>query len=291
MQALWMLVASMLFALLAACVKLASAQYHVAEIVLYRAAFGVVSLAAYAFFTRRPLGTPVPWMHLRRGAVGTAALTLWFYAASVVPLGTATALNYTSSLFLAAMAMAMALRAGRPPQASLLLTVAVGFAGVLLLLRPSIGVGQTWAAIGGLASGLLSATAYWHVRELARVGEPEWRIVLYFSLAALALGLAGSVVAGFTPHTPRGALLLAGVGTTAMLGQLAMTRAYALGRTLLVASLQYSAIVFSASLGMIVFDDRIALSGWVGMAVIIGSGALATWLAQRRPPAHSEDTR
>jgi len=286
-----MLVASMLFALLAACVKLASAQYHVAEIVLYRAAFGVVSLAAYAFFTRRPLGTPVPWMHLRRGAVGTAALTLWFYAASVVPLGTATALNYTSSLFLAAMAMAMALRAGRPPQASLLLTVAVGFAGVLLLLRPSIGVGQTWAAIGGLASGLLSATAYWHVRELARVGEPEWRIVLYFSLAALALGLAGSVVAGFTPHTPRGALLLAGVGTTAMLGQLAMTRAYALGRTLLVASLQYSAIVFSASLGMIVFDDRIALSGWVGMAVIIGSGALATWLAQRRPPAHSEDTR
>lgn len=286
-----MLVASMLFALLAACVKLASAQYHVAEIVLYRAAFGVVSLAAYAFFTRRPLGTPVPWMHLRRGAVGTAALTLWFYAASVVPLGTATALNYTSSLFLAAMAMAMALRAGRPPQASLLLTVAVGFAGVLLLLRPSIGVGQTWAAIGGLASGLLSATAYWHVRELARVGEPEWRIVLYFSLAALALGLAGSVVTGFTPHTPRGALLLAGVGTTAMLGQLAMTRAYALGRTLLVASLQYSAIVFSASLGMIVFDDRIALSGWVGMAVIIGSGALATWLAQRRPPAHSEDTR
>jgi S-adenosylmethionine uptake transporter len=62
-----------------------------------------------------------------------------------------------------------------------------------------------------------------------------------------------------------------------------MTRAYALGHALLTASLQYSAIVFSAALGVIVFADRIALAGWAGMAIVIGSGVLATWLAQRRP--------
>ena len=284
-----MLVAAALFAVLGACVKLAADRYSIAEIVLYRALFGVIALAAYAHFTRRPLGTPVPWMHLRRGAVGTAARSLWFFAASILPLGTATALNYTSSLFLAALAMGAAVRARRPVPVPLLLAVVVGFAGVLLVLQPSVGAGQWLAALGGLASGLLSATAYWHVRELARLGEPEWRIVLYFSLSALALGLGGSLITGFTAHTPTGAALLAGVGISALLAQLAMTRAYALGRTLLVASLQYSAIVFAATLGVIVFADRIAPAGWIGMAVIICSGALATWLAQRRPGAKIED--
>ena len=288
MQSLWMLVASALFAVLGACVKLAAARYHIAEIVLYRGLTGVVALAAYAQFTQRPLGTPIPWTHFRRGAVGTAALSLWFFAASTLPLGTATALNYTSSLFLAAFILGAALRARRPMNVPLMLTIALGFVGVLLVLQPSFGAGQSLGAAAGLLSGLLSATAYWYVRDLARQGEPEWRIVFYFSLSVLAIGTGGSVLIGFTAHTPAGAALLAAVGITALLAQLAMTRAYALGHALLTASLQYSAIVFSATLGVIIFADRIALAGWIGMAIIIGSGALATWLAQRRLRPKSE---
>ena len=288
MQSLWMLVASALFAVLGACVKLAAARYHIAEIVLYRGLTGVVALAAYAQFTQRPLGTPIPWTHFRRGAVGTAALSLWFFAASTLPLGTATALNYTSSLFLAAFILGAALRARRPMNVPLMLTIALGFVGVLLVLRPSFGAGQSLGAAAGLLSGLLSATAYWYVRDLARQGEPEWRIVFYFSLSVLAIGTGGSMLIGFTEHTPAGAALLAAVGITALLAQLAMTRAYALGHALLTASLQYSAIVFSATLGVIIFADRIALAGWIGMAIIIGSGALATWLAQRRLRPTSE---
>ncbi|MBK9244957.1 MAG: DMT family transporter [Burkholderiales bacterium] len=290
MQSLWMLVASALFALLGACVKLAAARYHIAEIVLYRGLTGALALAAYAYFTQRPLGTPIPWTHFRRGAVGTAALSLWFFAAATLPLGTATALNYTSSLFLASFVLGAALRARRPVNLPLMLTVAMGFVGVVLLLQPSFGAGQWLSASGGLLSGLLSATAYWYVRDLARQGEPEWRIVFYFSLSVLAIGFAGSLITGFSQHTPGGVLLLAAVGVIALLAQLAMTRAYALGHALLTASLQYSAIVFSAILGVILFADRIALAGWVGMAVIIGSGALATWLAQRRPRARVDDS-
>jgi S-adenosylmethionine uptake transporter len=290
MQSLWMLVASALFALLGACVKLAAARYHIAEIVLYRGLTGALALAAYAYFTQRPLGTPIPWTHFRRGAVGTAALSLWFFAAATLPLGTATALNYTSSLFLASFVLGAALRARRPVNLPLMLTVAMGFVGVVLLLQPSFGAGQWLSASGGLLSGLLSATAYWYVRDLARQGEPEWRIVFYFSLSVLAIGFAGSLITGFSQHTPGGVLLLAAVGVIALLAQLAMTRAYALGHALLTASLQYSAIVFSAILGVILFADRIALVGWVGMAVIIGSGALATWLAQRRPRARVDDS-
>jgi S-adenosylmethionine uptake transporter len=285
MQSLWMLVASALFALLGACVKLAAARYHIAEIVLYRGLIGAFALAAYAHFTQRPLGTPIPWTHFRRGAVGTAALSLWFFAAATLPLGTATALNYTSSLFLAAFVLGAALRARRQVNVPLMLTVLFGFVGVVLVLQPSFGAGQWLGASGGLLSGLLSATAYWYVRDLARQGEPEWRIVFYFSLSVLVIGFAGSLITGFTDHTTEGALLLAAVGVIALLAQLAMTRAYAAGHALLTASLQYSAIVFSAVLGVIVFADRIALAGWIGMAIVIGSGALATLLAQRRSRA------
>jgi len=281
MQPLWMLVAAALFAIMGACVKLAAARYQITEIIVYRALTGVVALGAYAIVTRRPLGTPLPWTHFRRGTVGTAALSLWFYAVSVLPLGTATALAYTSSLFLAAMVIAIALRAQRRVNPWLLGTVLAGFAGVLLLLRPDFDAGQWLGALAGLLCGLMSATAYVYVRDLSRRGEPEWRIVFYFSLAALALGLAGSVFTGFTAHTPIGALQLGAVGVTALLAQLAMTRAYALGSTLANASLQYSAIVFAALLGMAVFGDSIAPVGWAGMAIVIVSGALASWLAQR----------
>jgi S-adenosylmethionine uptake transporter len=288
MHSVWMLGAAALFAVMGACVKLAAARYQITEIVFYRAVTGVVALGAYAVFTRRPLGTPVPWIHFRRGAVGTAALTLWFFSISVLPLGTATALSYTSSLFLAAIVIVVALRAGRPVNRKLLATVLLGFGGVLLVLRPRFDAGQWPGALAGVLCGLLSATAFWFIRDLTRRGEPEWRIVFYFSVAALVLGLGASLVTGFTAHTPAGVALLASVGITAMLAQLAMTRAYALGHALATASLQYSAIVFAAVIGVVVFDDRITVVGAAGMAIVIVSGALASRLAQRPPQTETE---
>jgi S-adenosylmethionine uptake transporter len=60
-----------------------------------------------------------------------------------------------------------------------------------------------------------------------------------------------------------------------------MTRAYSRGPTMLVANLQYSGIVFAAVYGLILFGDQIALVGWAGMALIVGSGLVATVLRSR----------
>ncbi len=285
MQSTWMLAASLLFAVMGACVKLASDYYGVAELVLYRGLFGVVAIAVYVRLRGQSLATEVPWMHLRRGAIGTASLSLWFFATTILPLGTATALNYTSSLFLAAFTLGAALRARRGIDATLLGSVALGFAGVLLVLQPSFTAEQWFGALAGLLSGLLSAMVYWHVRELSQRGEPEWRIVFYFSVAGLALGLLGSLMTGFSAHRLPGVALLLAIGATALLAQLAMTRAYGRGRALLTANLQFSTIVFASILGVLVFADHIPLAGWLGMTVIIASGLLATWAAQRRTRA------
>jgi S-adenosylmethionine uptake transporter len=281
MQSLWMVFACALFAVMGACVKLASRHYGVAEIVLYRAAIGAAILFVFVRASGASLRTTVPWVHASRGAVGTLALALWFFAMSALPLGTAMTLNFSSPLFLAAAAVLGALLAGRRVPWPLALAVAAGFVGVVLVLQPSLRTDQTLAGIAGLASGLLSAAAYWHVKELGRLGEPEWRTVFYFSLSGIALGLAGAAITGFSPHSWRGVALLAAVGITATVAQLAMTRAYGKGRTLLTANLQFSAVVFAALLGEFAFDDRIPLIGYAGIAVIVASGALATFVSAR----------
>ena len=63
----------------------------------------------------------------------------------------------------------------------------------------------------------------------------------------------------------------------------AMTRAFGRGRTVLTANLQFSAIVFAALLGILLFGDHIGFTGWLGMAVIIASCIVGTVLVTRRP--------
>jgi S-adenosylmethionine uptake transporter len=169
-------------------------------------------------------------------------------------------------------------------------TVGIGFVGVILVLQPNFALGQAIGAAAGLASGVLSAIAYWQVKELGERGEPEWRVVFYFSLTGAILGGLGSLVVGFTEHTPGGALLLVAIGISTLLAQLAMTRAYGQGRTETAASLQFSAVVFASALGVMLFDDKIPLIGWVGIAVIIASGIASTALTARRRALHTAST-
>jgi len=103
-----------LFAVMGAFVKLAAAGHGIAEIVFFRSLFGVAALGAWVRWNGLALRTPLAWLHLRRSVIGVTALALWFYSLSFLPLGTATTLNYTSSLFLALFTVATALVLGRP---------------------------------------------------------------------------------------------------------------------------------------------------------------------------------
>jgi S-adenosylmethionine uptake transporter len=213
-------------------------------------------------------------------------LALWFYAISALPLGTAMTLNFSSPLFSTAFVIAAALAGGRRVPWALVACVGAGFVGVVLILRPSFGAGQEVPAMGGLLSGFLSAAAYWHLRELGRIGEPEWRTVFYFSLCGSLLGLVGSMPEGLTRHhTPSGLLTLVAVGVCATLAQLAMTRAYGRGRTVLTANLQFSAIVFAAFLGLALFRDQIGGTGWLGIGTIIASCVIAAAMVARQQAA------
>ncbi|HEY0920204.1 hypothetical protein, partial [Devosia sp.] len=101
--------------------------------------------------------------------------------------------------------------------------------------------------------------------------------------STLAGGLA-MLAGGVSPWNWRGAAWLLPMGLLASAGQLAMTRSYSTGATLVVANLQYSGLLFGAIFGVTLFGDRIGLAGWSGMALIVASGLAATILRSRAAP-------
>jgi len=281
MQAFWVLVSSLLFATMSVLVKLASNEFSLAEIVFFRTLPGSLLLFGYARSRRLPLW-PHHWrIHAIRNLVGIGSMTLGFYAISKLALATAASLEYTAPIFL--MLYAVVLVRHRPSIIDIL-ALAGGFAGVLLLLRPSLQQDQLIPFLAGLGSGALAAIAYLQIRRLGALGEATWRTVFIYTLSAMVVSLFAMPFTPPATYSVRGIGLLIGIGITGLAGQLAMTRAFSVGAPTLAAILQYSTVVFAAFYGYIVWGDHPTWMSSLGLVLIIGSGAGAA-LAMRRAAA------
>ena len=288
MQALWMVLAAFFFATMAVGIKIPSADCSTSELVFYRGVVSVVFMAVVMRTKKVPLITPVPWMHAWRSVIGVFSLASWFFAIAHLPLATAMTLNYMSGVWVAAFVVGGALLYGQSArQGPLMATVLAGFAGVVMMLRPTLDQNQLFAGLVGLLSGMGAALAYLQVTALGKVGEPESRTVFYFSVGTTVAGLMGVAWSGFTPSsqvTWQAAAWLVPIGVLASGGQWCMTRAYSRGATLLVANLQYTGIIFAAIYSLLLFGDELPLIGWAGMALIVASGVAATVLRTRALP-------
>ncbi|HLY97106.1 MAG TPA: DMT family transporter [Sideroxyarcus sp.] len=279
--ALWMLVASLLFACMGVFVKLGGAHFSTSELVFYRSFIGLLFVAAVMHHRRTPLATPHWRGHLWRGLSGTIAMMLYFYCIATLPLATAITLNYTSSLFLTALTLIVFKdRFHLPLTASL----ALGFVGVVLLLHPTLGREQFISGLLGLLSGFLAGVALLNVRQLGQLGEPAVRVVFYFNLVATLF--SGIWMAQGEAHSlaPGDLALLLGLGASATFAQIAMTHAYRIGQTQVVSTLSYSTIVFASLFGLLLWGELLSPGAWLGIALIIASGMLSLRLA----PIHTE---
>ncbi len=284
MQALWMALGALFFAIMGVCIKLASQGYGTLEIVFYRGLTGVVLFSALLWLRGTPLATPVPLLHVRRNLAGVTAMSLWFYAIGHLPFATSMTLNTMSSVWLGTLVIVAAWwKTRRIAYPWLFVAVLCGFAGVVLLLNPRMAGNDPLAALLGLISGMMSAVAYLQVSALGRAGEPETRTVFYFSLGTTLVGLVGVLLfSGFSPLEWRTAWLLPATGIFASLGQWCMTRAYTRGSTLVVATLQYLGIVYASLFSLWLFQERLEPAAWLGMVIIVLSGIAATWVRQHQ---------
>lgn len=284
MPAFWMIISCFLFACMGVCVKLASAEFSTGEIVFYRGFVSGLMMLALAATRGIPLRTPNWRMHVSRSLSGSIALGCYFFAIGLLPLATAVTLNYTSPLFVA---LLLALFFGERLRWAASLAVLAGFAGVILLLRPTLQPEQWIGAAVGLGSGAMASLAYISLRELGRAGEPEVRTVFWFSVMTTVVGLSWALTGEI--HTPDDSefATLAGVGLFGGLAQLAMTRSYRYGRTVVSANLSYATVIFASLFGMLLWDERMPWSSWAAIGLII-AGAITVSLATRSRPAPTD---
>ena len=277
MQSLWMVVAGFLFALMGACVKIASVSFSTAEIVFYRSIMSLLLV----FLLMQFKGVPVKTVHWRfqlwRGVSGFFSLLMHYYALSVLPLATAVTLSYTAPLFLAIylvwFAKAKLNRGG-------IIALALGFMGVILLLRPAFHADQMLGELVALGSGMTTGLAYYNVRELGQRGENEERTVFYFSLLSAVLSSLWFFSIDLHPIDLNGGLILLAIGLTGTLAQLAMTRAYKRGNTLVSASFAYTTVIFASVFGMLFWHEILSFDAWLAVVIIIGSGILGIFASR-----------
>lgn len=285
---MWMVVAGLLFASMGVFVKLGATHFSSAEMVFYRSLFGVLVVLSVVRARGLSAYTPNWRVHIWRSLAGFGGMMLLFYVIGILPLSTATTLNYTSPLF---MVVLSTLVLKRRPKPWLVVAVVLGFVGVVLLLQPTFGAGQTVAGLLGLASGLCASVSYLTTTQLGRLGEPGWRIVLYFTaLSTLGAGII-ALVGGFHAVGRDGLLVLLGLGISATLGQLAMTRAYRDGETLTVGSLAYSTVVFTTLFSILIWQEAVSITSWLAIALIIASGVLATRVTAHTTPTAAVTNR
>lgn len=267
-----MLVAALGFAIMGVLVKIGAQKFSSAELVFYRSLFGLIVIWAYILKQKLLLATPVISKHMTRSLVGFASLVLFFYAIAHLPLATAITLNYTSPLFLAVFTPFLL---HEKPKKILFISLIISFIGVSLLLKPTLTPKDWLAGCAGLLSGIGAAIAYIHVKQLAKASEPDWRTVFYFTLVSTIGAGLWMFFDHFNPISWQDVLLLLGLGISATIAQLAMTRAYRTGDTLVVASLAYVTVLLASFIGVIWWHEHLSLDAWIAIVLIVLSGVIS----------------
>lgn len=148
----WMIIAALAFTLMNIWVKEAGNRFELGsgELVFWRMSFAALVLGMLAKAQGKTFFTPHWRAHLSRSVSGTLGMFCIFYAVVHLPLATGVTLSYTSSIFLALLSI-IVLREKLSGYKQIMLVL--GFAGVVVLLRPSVGGGQEWPALVGLLGG------------------------------------------------------------------------------------------------------------------------------------------
>jgi drug/metabolite transporter (DMT)-like permease len=222
---------------------------------------------------QKEIKTPHLRKQIDRGVVGFLSLAFFFYAIAHLNLGSAMTLNYTSPIFLG---FFLPFISHQKIKKSILFCTISGFIGALLILDPH-GEWQSWfAGAIGLVSGIGAALAYIHVIQLSKLNEPDWRTVFYFTLVST---LGSGLCISFTDYQKLAwgdMWILIPLGLSATIAQIAMTRAYRLGNTLVIGALSYLTIVFSGVISLLYFNETMRIEDILGATLIIVSGAIAS---------------
>ncbi len=210
--------------------------------------------------------------HTRRAMLGMTGMFFTFGAPVLLPLAAATTLGFTTPVF-AVILSALVLRETVGPVRWL--AVALGFAGVVVIVQPWHFVLPPLGAAVGLGAGLMVALISIQVRDLGRTEEPLSVVFWFATISAPVLALGLPFYASW--HSPWQWFLLLGGGVLGLIGQLLLTASLRYGQVASVIVMDYSSLIWATLFGWLIWDELPPESTWYGAPLVIAAGGVIAW--------------
>lgn len=278
---MFMIGATVLFAISNALSKWVVAIYPVGEVMFARSLSSLVVCAAFmlpatglsVFATRRVRD------HLARGLSQAVSQTFTVIAFSMMPLAGAIAINFSAPLFSGLVSVLwLKERAGAARWGTLL----AGFVGVLIVVRPGADSFQL-GALFALANAVMYGSVTVAVRGMSKTESAN--TLLMWQLLVLAVLHSGLLVFGFRWPTPQHAALFASMGVANAAAQYLWTKALHAAPATAVSPFYYFLLVWSLALGFLVWGDVPTVSLLVGSGVVVASGLFLLYNEAQRATA------
>jgi drug/metabolite transporter (DMT)-like permease len=278
-----MILACALFTVMSVAARFGARKLPWAELALARSAFGLAVAVGVAKLRGASLSVESRGLTLGRSALGTVSLVSTFYvlAQPALPLGDVSALLATSPIIIAILAP---LTLGEPTSPRTWLSVALCFVGLVVVVQPKLEVAGHLAAICALAASS-TAIAMLFLRRLGKSESPE-AVAANFAAIATLVTLALAWPELRVEHLAS-MPWLAATGVSAGLGQLAMTRAYALDDAARVGAVSYSGTVMTQLAAIALLGEPASASTVLGTALIVAGGLVLSMDALRRLAARA----
>ena len=277
---LFMIAATVLFALSSAAAKWLVAIYPVGEVMFVRSFLSLVVCAAVilpfagfsVFATRRPRD------HLARGLSQAISQTFTVIAFWLMPLAGAIAINFSAPLFSALVAVLFLKERAGPARWGALVA---GFAGVLIVTNPGWD-SFTLGALFALANAVMYGSVTVAVRGMTKTESGD--TLLMWQMVTIATCHSVLLLFGFRlPSSGDVAIFVLG-GVTWAIGQYLWTQALLLAPATAVSPFYYFLLVWAMVIGFAVWGDVPTLGLLIGSGIVVGSGLFLLWHeAQRRP--------
>jgi drug/metabolite transporter (DMT)-like permease len=274
------LCAVILFIVMSSLIKAASDSVPPGEAVFFRSLLAIPVILGWLWMRgdlRTGLRVESPMGHFWRGVVGTTAMGLMFAGLGLLPLPEVTALSYTAPLLVVVFA---AMFLDEKVGLFRIGAVALGFAGVLIVLAPrlttlsgaTVQTGEAVGAVMVLLGATCAALAQIYIRKLVQT-EQTSAIVFYFSLTSTLLSLL-TVPFGWTIPGANETLWLVLAGLLGGMAQIFLTSCYRFADASVIAPFDYASMLFALVIGYVVFDEVPTLPMLLGAGLVILAGLI-----------------
>ncbi len=277
-----------LFSVMDAVMKSASLQVGAYNAMLFRSGFGVLlMLPLWRWSGGRWPDRPALRLHALRGAVSAGLATSFFWGLVRLPLAEAIALSFIGPLIALYLAAAML---GETIGRNAVIASKLGFAGVLVIGAGRLGRSElSEQAMWGIAAVLLSAVLYAYnlilQRKQAQLASPQEVALFQMGFAGLFLALAAPWLA-VTPSLPALGEIATGAALAAV-SLMLLSWAYGRAEAQALLPIEYTAFIWAALFGWLVFAEPVTVETLAGVALIV----IGCWIAARKTaPVHTEQT-